>query len=272
MRCDAMRRVSIFPSSIDLMANQTVRHRFQDDKLSVRILHASDRLLLEVQDRLEGRTWGPAPLLSLDIHDKGVRRDEPHDQYRVDAVEAIDRGAHVVVSDPVRGVVVGLWLRLRDGELAVRLAPAEVYNNDPSYYRLFAVEILPALTRVTGEGARMLLPVNGASICRPANKPNLTDRWMIYMEQPRWELTSMLPIAASWDDRGGLMVLATETATEAECRVATDGRGAGRIGFAFSLQRTWVDPVETAERELRFIPIPRLRIRCTSSPNACGGT
>ncbi|EQD53208.1 hypothetical protein B1B_10375, partial [mine drainage metagenome] len=32
--------------------------------------------------------------------------------------------------------------------------------------------------------------------------------------------------------------------------------GRGRVGFAFSLRRLWIDPVEPAEREFRLIPIP----------------
>src|SRR5688572_15341984 len=116
------------------MTATSVRHQFQDDKLSVRILNAENHLLLELHDRASGRKWGPAPLLSLDIHDKGVRRDERHDRYQVDAVEPIDRGAHVVIRDVGRGIFAALWLRVRDGELAVRLSPTEVYNNDPGYY------------------------------------------------------------------------------------------------------------------------------------------
>jgi hypothetical protein len=238
------------------MPSPSVRHQFQDDKLSVRLFQDKDQLLLELHDRVAGKKWGPAPLLALEIHDNGVRRNEWHDRYQVEAVEEIDRGAHVVVRDTGRGVVAALWLMVRDGELVVRFPPGEAYNNDPGYYKLVAVDVLPALARVSGETSRLLLPVNGAAICRPANKPNLADRWLIYLEQPRWEIASMLPIAAAWDEQGGLMLLATETAAETECRVATDGQGAGQIGFAFTVQRTWVDPIETANREIRIIPIP----------------
>src|SRR5687768_6148098 len=100
--------------------------------------------------------------------------------------------------------------------------------------------------RVTGASGRLLLPVNGATLCHPVNKPAVSDRFMIYLEQPRWELATMLPICAAWDERSGLMALATQAPAEAQCRVATNGHGAGQVGFAFVLRKLWIDPVEPA--------------------------
>jgi hypothetical protein len=105
---------------------------------------------------------------------------------------------------------------------------SEAYENEPTLYRLFAVDVLPALMRVSGAASRLLLPVNGATLCHPVNKPAVSDKFLIYLEQPRWELATMLPVAAAWDDRGGLMALATQAAAEAQCRVATDGKGGGK--------------------------------------------
>ena len=39
--------------------------------------------------------------------------------------------------------------------------------------------------------------------------------------------------------------------------MATDGRGGGSTGFAVTLRRTWIDPVDFAQREIRFLPLPR---------------
>ena len=51
----------------------------------------------------------------------------------------------------------------------------------------------------------------------------LRDRFMIYGEQPRWELLPTLPVCAVRNPAGGLMAIATGGAAETECHVATDG-------------------------------------------------
>ena len=227
-----------------------------DDQLQLRITVREQALALELTDRVTGRTWGPTALVALEVHEKAVRREDRLDQYRVDLVETGEQGVHVVVGDTARGITVGLWLRLVGGELSVLFGNSETYEEHADRYRLFAVDVLPGLLRVSGEGGRLLLPANGATICRPVGKPAVEDRFMIYLEQPRWEIASMLPIAAAWDGQGGLMALAAQCAPEAQCRVATDGKGSGQVGFAFCLRRLWIDPVESAEREFRFQVIP----------------
>jgi len=229
---------------------------FQDDKLRVNISERDYALWVEVTDRVAKRTWPATPLLHLEIHDKRLRREERVTKYRIEEVEFEEKGAHTTVADTMFGIALGIWLRVVDGELSVRFCWGETYEADPALYRLFAVDLMPSLMRVSGGDARLMLPVNGATLCRPSGKPLASDRFMIYLEQQRWELASMLPIAAAWDDRSGLMVLATQAAAEAQCRVATDGKGGGQVGFAFVLRRTWIDPVEAAMREFRFVPIP----------------
>jgi hypothetical protein len=236
--------------------SDSIRASIQDEKLAVKILERDSVLWMELTDRVAQRVWAPTPLLKLEVHDKRLRREERVDKYRIEALEVWDTGAHVTVSDSLYGVTVGVWFGLVSGELSVRFSTAEAYDRDPVLYRLFSVDVLPGLMKVTGESGRLLLPINGATLCRPANKPPVADRFMIFVEQPRWELATLLPIAAAWDKRSGLMALATQAAAEAQCRVATDGKGAGQVGFAFVLRQRWVDPVEPAEREFRFVPIP----------------
>jgi hypothetical protein len=136
------------------------------------------------------------------------------------------------------------------------LSPPEVYERLPAAYRIFAIDVLPGLMSVGSKGG-LLMPVNTGVVCRPAAKPKLEDRFLVYLEQSRWELCAMLPVCASFEPTGGLVAIAAQGDCDAECRVATDGKGSGSIGFAFSLRQHWPDPVDPDVRELIFTPSPR---------------
>ncbi|MCE9614835.1 MAG: hypothetical protein K8T26_11200 [Lentisphaerae bacterium] len=208
--------------------------------------------MLTLTDARSGRVWGPVPLLELEVYSKAEFRSETVREYRIDRVEELDDGFHVLVGDAARGVRVGLWFRLVDDELAVQMQLSEVYEDSFATYRLFSVVLLPGLMAVAGAGSRMLLPLNSGVLCLPANKERLRDRFMIYGEQSRWELLPMLPVCGVQDDVSGLVALARQGAEETECHVATDGKGGGSVGFGFSLRQFWPDPVEKATREIRF--------------------
>lgn len=212
--------------------------------------------LAQVADLSTGRLWGPVPVVALEVHDKAVRReDRICDPETVVADRSADM-ARLMFRDPYRGIVAAMWLRMTGTELSVLVSPAEIYESKPDRFRLFSIEPLPGLARVSGGNARLLLPVSGGTVCRPLGKPRTSDRFMLYLEQPRWELATIVPVAAAWD-RGGLLWLASKGAAETECRVATDGAGSGTIGMAFSWRRHWPDPVAFEERELRIASVPR---------------
>ncbi|MEI6423938.1 MAG: DUF5696 domain-containing protein, partial [Lentisphaerota bacterium] len=201
-----------------------------------------------------GKIWGPVPLLTLEVYDKALKRVDRVENWCLEFMESAENGFRIVVTDKSRGIEVGLWLRLREGELSVLMNPGELYERDPVMYRLFAIDVLPGLMRV--QDGTLLLPINSGMLCQTAGKPAVKDRFLIYGEQERWELTPTLPFCAAWDVGGGLMVLARQGACDAECRVETDGRNGGYAGFAISLRRTWVDPLDYINRELRFTPMP----------------
>lgn len=228
---------------------------FRDARLTVTLTIEDNRLLLMLLDTQSGRQWGPSPLLALDVHDSTLRRVERLEQYRIDAVEAMEDGAHVVVSSAYQCVSVGLWLRLVDGELSLRVPPAEVYEKRPAHFRLFAVDLLPQLLTVGADGT-LLMPVAGGTLCKPCGKPAVSDEFLIYLEQDRWELGTVLPYGAAWDAQGGMMILCRDVAADALCRVSTDGQGQGELHFAASLRRHWPDPVDITTREFRFVPLP----------------
>ena len=226
-----------------------------DGSLTLQIAEHDGCLWATLRMESVGRIWGAAPLLALEVHDKTLRRESRLEQYRLVSLEAHGHEAHVVVSEASCGLTVGLSLRIVHGELSILLGSTEVYEDQMERFRLFAIEVLPGLARVSGGAGKLLLPLNGATLCATFNKPAVADRWMIYLEQPRWELSSTLPIAAAWDEHGGLMLLASQAAGETQCRVMTDGHGGGQVGFASVLRQSWVDPVEPAEREFRVIVI-----------------
>jgi len=96
---------------------------------------------------------------------------------------------------------------VRDGELVVRMPMTEVYEDKPVTFRLFSVILLPGLMTTTAD---ILLPLRTGYLCRTTGKPRVRDRFLIYGEQPRWELLPLMPLAAVQGEDGGLMVLATE--------------------------------------------------------------
>jgi hypothetical protein len=226
----------------------------QTDTLKLVLNHDDRRLRVNLTDLRTGKVWGPVPLVALEVYDKTLKRVERIEDWCVEHLEPVDNGVHITLSDKRHGIEVGLWLRLMEGELSVLMSPSELYERDPVMYRLFAVDALPGLMRV--QDGTLLLPINTGMLCPTSGKPAVKDRFLIYGEQERWELTPALPFCASWEADGGLMALARQGACDAECRVETDGRNGGGAGFAISLRRTWVDPVDYVDRELRFIPMP----------------
>ncbi len=231
------------------MKNLTARR----ETLALELVSEDQRLVATLTDVTTGRSWGPVPLLALEVFDKPLKRVERVADWTVEHVETLGDGFHVMVRDMQHGIEAGIWLRLVDGELSVLVPVIEVYERDPVMYRLFAVDVLPGLLQV--RNGHLLLPINTGMLCPTATAPAVKDRFLIYGEQERWELTPTLPFCAAFDAQGGLMALARQGACDAECRVETDGKGGGAAGFAVSLRRFWPDPVDLSNREIRFMPL-----------------
>lgn len=229
-------------------------HVFGDGKLRATLTQENDTLHLTLADQAAGRTWGPCPLVTLEVYDKAQFRLEELEKFRIDLVEPAANGVHVILSDGFRRISLGLWVSVQDGELVVLVPPSELYEKKTECYRTFSAVILPGLMRA-GTGGKMLLPINTGCLCDPADKPKLADRFMIYGEQSRWELLPMLPVAAVQTPTGGLTVLATSGAADMECHVATDGQGSGDLAFGVSFRQNWPDKVDFDRRELRFVPM-----------------
>lgn len=192
-----------------------------------------------------------APLVVLEVYDRPLKRVRIVPTFQIVRWE---KNGDIVVADPAHGIELPVAVRVEDGELVVRIAPAQIVERDAEMYRLFAVDVLPGLLTVAGSG-RLLLPINTGLDVPVATAPRCADRFLIYGEQERWELTPTLPVCAAYDDQGGWVVLATKGACDAQCRVAT-GEGRGTTGFAVTLRRYWPEPVDWTDRELRFVPVP----------------
>lgn len=227
---------------------------FGDDRLEGTLHRHEDHLSFSLLDQLTGRTWGPVPLLRLRVHSRGEQRCDTFAAYRIDRVERVDDGLHVVVGRSDQHLAAGLWLRIRAGELTLTLCPTEVYERRRDYYLLFAVDLLPGLLTVGPEG-RLLLPLGEGVLSTPQGKPAVQDRFLIYLEQSRWELCPVMPVCAVQDGAAGLVALATSGAADAECAVATDGHGSGSVGFNASLRRYYPDPVDFTPRVFCFAPL-----------------
>ena len=227
-----------------------------DDRLSMTLSERNDAIWIELHDLSAGNAWGPGPLMGLEVHDATVRRTERLDKYRVDAIDQEGDRIHVIAGDADCGILLGLWLWIENGELVVRLSMPEVYERKSKRKRLFAVDLVPGLMQA-GPAGQLLLPLGCGTVCSPKDKPALEDRFLLYCEQPRWELAPLLPFCAASGPRGGLMALATKGEWDTQCRVATDGQGNGTTGFAFALRQLWPDPVECNVREIRYAPMTK---------------
>lgn len=237
------------------MTTQPEQYIFANEHLRATLVRREEALWFSLTELAGGKQWGEVPLMKLEIHDKMQRRMDVVTRYRIDAVETVDGGVHITLGDNFHQVRVGLWLRLREGELSVFLQPMEIYEDSPALYRLFAIDLFPGLMHTDASGS-LLLPITSGMRCYPADKPQITDRFLIYGQQERWELLPTLPFCAVDAPDGGLMALATQGAADAECRVATDGRGNGEVSLGFSFRQYWPDPVDFDNREIRMIPIP----------------
>ena len=227
---------------------------FGDHQLAVTVTREEHGCWVELTDLVHEHQWPRTPLLALEIYAKAEFRTETLREYRIDRIEAVADGVHIILGDDFRQVRIGLWLCVQHGELVATMPMAEWYEDKQATFRLFTVLLLPELMQVDAGGV-MLLPLNTGMLCYPAGKPARADRFMIYGEQSRWELVPMLPVCAVHTARGGLLALATRGAAETCCLVSTDGAGNGGVGFAMSLRQLWPDKVEFETREIRFCPL-----------------
>ena len=101
-------------------------HVFGDDRLKATLHREKDHFDFELADVASGRVWGRSPLLVLEIYAKAEFRVERVRTYAINQVEAAPDSVHVSIGDDARQIRVGLWLKIRNGELSVTMPMAEV--------------------------------------------------------------------------------------------------------------------------------------------------
>ncbi len=101
---------------------------FQDRDLRASVEVDKDQCWVTVQELKTGHAWPRVPVMALEIYDRAQLRVDRLLRYDVDQIEPVDGGIHLTVRDRLRGIEVGMWLRIVDGQLSVMLPPAEVYE------------------------------------------------------------------------------------------------------------------------------------------------
>lgn len=229
---------------------------FGDKHLRVEVEIGETSILVRLKDAASGRLIGESRLLVMEICDSRMPRVEYHSSYQVMESERTAEGLHLTVYDRLRDIYLGVWLAVRDGELRVVVPPAELREGRPELYRLFAVDLLPGLMACGGKGS-VFLPLQSGCVFQASGQPEMTEHFMIYGDQERWELDALLPVCAVKEPAGGLMAMAVQGAADMRCNVVTDGRGGARVNFAAVFREQWPAPVDYGERELVFTPLAK---------------
>ncbi|CAN5453486.1 hypothetical protein BH09VER1_BH09VER1_36250 [soil metagenome] len=216
-------------------------------------LQSADRHL---QARLVVKSTGFAtpfvPLISLQIWDRMQERLDVIERYEVLQCELVEENTlHVIVRDVFRRLTVGIWLKMTADDLSILFPPAEVEEANERIYRLFAARLLPGLIGTGAEG-KVFLPLAKGVLFSPAGKPALSDRFLIYGEQERWELLTTMPLCGVQGERGGWLVLGAQGASDLYCEVATDGRDGATVGLYPMFRKYWPDPMNWEQREIRI--------------------
>lgn len=227
----------------------------RNKELEMMFFKDGEQLSAELRHR-RGKWSSPrVPLITFEVCDRMQERTDHLSQYKIMGIESGENVFHVSVRDGFRGVTIGIWLTMTiDGELSILVPPAEVEESKDDLYRVYSINVLPGLMAVDKDG-KMLIPVNTGVLCSPFGKPRIKDRFLIYGEQERWELVPTLPVCGMQTPRGGLVVVATQGASDMYCEASTDGAGNGYVGMYPMFRRQWIDPVDWSQREIRISPL-----------------
>ena len=225
-----------------------------NDHISVTLDVQDDEPFLSLHHAETGREWGPVPLVELDVYNAmGQCLDRPR-PVRVQQTTPLEDGVHVELFDRFHQIVLGMVIKIREGRLAVRMSMSEWVEHDDDVYRLYTAHVLPGIMSVGPEGD-ILLPLHCGRRISPADKPEITDQFLIYGEQSRWQLLPTLPVVSVGAKKTGLAAVATSCAEDANVRVWTDGQGEGGVDAGACLRQNWIDPVDELDREIEFVPI-----------------
>lgn len=227
---------------------------FGDEQLQVCLATTDKTPMLELRSLSLQQSWGPVPLLELDIYNGMDQRVSAGNRVSVLAEYALDGGCHLDLFHRPSQIALGLTLTVRRGRLCIRLPMSQWREDDSDVYRLYTAHVLPGLMQV-GPSGSVLLPLGAGARFSPGGKPAVRDQFLMYGEQSRWELLPMLPVTAAGEGDWGVTALMTGCPEDASLAVWTDGAGRGGVDVGASLRQHWIDPVDRADRELVFEPV-----------------
>lgn len=224
----------------------------ENKSLRLELQHADRHLKVRLVEKNTGFATPFVPFIILEIYDRMQERVDKVDRYEILRCESDEENAlHVIVRDVFHRITVGVWLKMTAEDLSIMLPPCEVEEANEQLYRLFAAKLVPGLIQAGGDG-KVLLPLASGVIFSPAGKPALTDRFLIYGEQERWELLPTMPLCGVHGRSGGWLAVGVQGATEMYCEVQTDGKNGAAVGLYPMFRQHWPDPVNWEQREIRI--------------------
>ncbi|MBC2603183.1 DUF5696 domain-containing protein [Puniceicoccus vermicola] len=237
-------------SSLELTNN----YEFSNGIIRLRVFESDEGyplVTIEGENRVQ---YGPVPLVGFDTHVIFCQRVERACQpIQVRRCTRIRDGFHFELHDQWSQITAGIVLQLVGDRLVATFKTSELYERENESYRLFNVTLLPGLMRVGREG-QIILPLGTGLSISPEKAPAMSDRFLIYGEQPRWELLPMLPVTSTGENGNGIVSMATQCPEDASVRFWTDGRGNGGVDMGASLREHWIDPVDRMDRSVEFVP------------------
>jgi hypothetical protein len=233
------------------MAN---KHELSNGQLKLSVSENDKGFPLVTLEGANGIQHGPVPLVGFDTHVIFCQRVEQFCQpIKVRRYAPIKNGLHLELYDKWSQITVGVVLKLVNDRLRFTFKMAELYEREAETHRLFNVHFLPGLMTVDRQG-EILLPLDTGAMLSPADAPAMSEQFLIYGEQPRWELLPMLPVSSVGESGNGIVAVATECPEDASVRFWTDGKGAGGIDMGACLREHWIDPVDRMDRSIEFVP------------------
>ncbi len=234
------------------LTDSTLRAKFTTD---------GGMALVELTDLVSGIVWGPTPAFTLDIMSIVLRRTDLIERLRVE-IEMGDGCVFITqsVENVVHSASATVKFCIERGEFVARIASERISEMCPELSLLAGVNLLPSLMYVApGSEGHLVLPYRNGALCYPKLHTRISDRFLIYGEQPNWEIMPMLPCTGVARQRGdtkaALLAIVEQGDCDAECRVDIDGIGGGQTSFSLRYRYTEVDPVDPIERVVRFVPL-----------------
>lgn len=211
---------------------------------------------VRLTDLVSGMVWTAAVPARLEVMELGGQRTEVMTQPT--HLTQGDGWVDCSLSSDIFGVVAVVRFRLEQGELVIEIPTSRISETNSEIALLDGIQILPGLFSVgRNELGHLVLPLRNGALCRPELHQRISDRFLIYGEQRRWEDLPLLPCCGAVREKtqAALLGIVASGDCDAECRVDLDGHGAGSTGFALRYRYTPIDPVDPIDRVMRIVPL-----------------